>query len=60
VRLAGVRRQRRAAELVVVRLGTFDEDPGVRPSMRIFTSSAATWEPIPDDGLKRFPEGLTA
>ena len=45
---------------VVVRLGTFDGDPGVRPTLRLYTNYAAPWEPIPDDGLKRYPEGLTA
>jgi hypothetical protein len=38
------------------RLGTFDGDPGIRPSARQFTAYAAVWEPIPDDGLPRFPE----
>ena len=37
-----------------VRLGSFDEDPGVRPSWRQFVAFAAAWEPIPDDGLPRF------
>ena len=37
-----------------IRLGTFDGDPGVRPSSRQFVSSAAPWEAIPDDGLERF------
>jgi hypothetical protein len=41
-----------------VRLSAFDEDPGVRPSWRTFTAYAAAWEPIPDDGLQRFAEGL--
>src|SRR5690349_6852983 len=36
-----------------VRLGAFDGDPGVRPSLRQFVDSAAPWEPIPDDGLPR-------
>jgi hypothetical protein len=40
-----------------VRLGTFDADPGIRPQWRQFTAYAATWEPIPDDGLPRYPEG---
>lgn len=40
-----------------VRLGAFDDDPGVRPTFRQFTAYAAPWEPIPDDGLERFPEG---
>jgi hypothetical protein len=39
-----------------VRLGAFDEDPGVRPSYRQYVAYAAQWEPIPDDGLPRFPE----
>ena len=43
-------------ELVAVRLGTFDSDPGMRPSYRQFTAYAASWEPIPDDGLPRYPE----
>jgi hypothetical protein len=40
-----------------VRLGTFDEDPGIRPGHRQFVAYAATWEQIPDDGLPRYPEG---
>lgn len=39
-----------------VRLGAFDSDPGIRPSFRQFVAYAAPWEPIPDDGLPRFPE----
>jgi hypothetical protein len=39
-----------------VRLGSFDTDPGVRPSFRQFVDYAAAWEPIPDDGLPRYPE----
>ncbi|HEX4107306.1 MAG TPA: GFA family protein [Solirubrobacteraceae bacterium] len=42
-----------------VRLGVLVGDPGVRPSRRQFTAYAAPWEPIPDDGLPRFPERLT-
>lgn len=42
---------------VSVRMGAFDEDPGVRPSWRVFVTYAAPWEPIPEDGLERFPEG---
>jgi hypothetical protein len=41
---------------VGVRLGAFDSDPGVRPQWRQFVAYAAPWEPIPDDGLPRFPE----
>jgi hypothetical protein len=42
-------------DVLVVRLGAFDGDPGIRPSARQFVDSAAVWEPIPDDGLPRFP-----
>jgi hypothetical protein len=42
--------------ILSVRLGAFDEDPGVRPSYRQYVAYAASWEPIPDDGLPRFPE----
>jgi hypothetical protein len=40
-----------------VRLGAFDDDPGVRPSWRAYVAYAASWEPVPEDGLERFPEG---
>ena len=39
-----------------VRMGAFDEDRGVGPSARQFVAYAAEWEPIPDDGLPRYPE----
>ncbi|HLW96106.1 MAG TPA: GFA family protein [Solirubrobacteraceae bacterium] len=39
-----------------VRMSAFDGDPGVRPSWRTYVSYAAVWEPIPDDGLERYPE----
>jgi hypothetical protein len=39
-----------------VRLGTFDGDPGLRPTFRAFVTYAAPWEPIPDDGLERHAE----
>jgi hypothetical protein len=42
--------------LIGPRMGTFDADPGVRPSYHQFVAYAAPWEPIPDDGLPRFPE----
>jgi hypothetical protein len=45
---------------VGLRLGAIDGDPGVRPSKRQFVDYAAVWEPIPDDGLKRFPESRRA
>src|SRR5579859_333971 len=39
-----------------VRLGAFDTDPGIRPSLHQFVAYAAPWEPIPDDGLPRYDE----
>jgi hypothetical protein len=44
-------------EVKSVRLGAFDGDPGIRPQYRTYVDYAATWEPIPPDGLPRFPEG---
>ena len=44
-------------EVASVSLGAFDTDPGIRPSYRQFVAYAAAWEPIPDDGLPRYPEG---
>jgi hypothetical protein len=41
-----------------VRMSAFDGDPGVRPSGRTYVAYAADWEPIPDDGLERWPEGM--
>jgi hypothetical protein len=43
-------------DVIGVRMGTFDADPGVRPAFRQFVAYAAPWEPIPDDGLPRHPE----
>jgi hypothetical protein len=42
-------------EQVVVRLGTLDRNPGIRFEYRQFVDSAASWEPIPDDDLPRYP-----
>jgi len=49
-----------SGEIAGVRLGAFDDDPGVRPGARQYVAYAAPWEPLPDDGLPRFPEGRTA
>lgn len=43
-------------ESVGIRMGTFDDDPRIRPTVRQFVAYAAPWEPIPDDGLPRFAE----
>ena len=45
-------------ELIAVRLGPLDQDPGVRPNVHQFVTYAASWEPIPDDGFPRFPERM--
>jgi hypothetical protein len=36
--------------------GAVDGDPGIRPESHAFVAYAASWEPIPDDGLPRYPE----
>jgi hypothetical protein len=43
-----------------VRLGAFDQDPGIRPVAHQFVAYAAPWESLPDDGLPRFPEQRVA
>jgi hypothetical protein len=50
----------RDPDRVGIRLGTFDDDPGIRPSLRQFVAYAASWEPIPDDGLERHEESADA
>ena len=47
-------------EVMGVRLGAIDGDPGVRPSGHQFTTYAAPWAPVSDDGLPRWPEGRPA
>jgi hypothetical protein len=42
--------------VVWIRMGTFDGDPGIRPAYRQYVAYAAPWEAIPDDGLPRYPE----
>jgi hypothetical protein len=37
-----------------VRRAALDEDPGTPFTHRQFTDFAASWEPIPDDGLPRY------
>ena len=49
-------RRRDDRERVFVRLGVLDGDPGIRPTFRQYVAYAAPWEPVPDDGLERFPE----
>lgn len=38
-----------------LRLGGLDSDPGIRPQFHVHVESAAPWEPLPDDGLPRYP-----
>jgi hypothetical protein len=45
---------------VAVRLGALDRDPGIRPGYRQFVDSATSWEPIPEDGLERYPRARGA
>jgi hypothetical protein len=45
-----------SADYTGVRLGAIDGDPGIRPRSRAFVAYAASWEPIPDDGLPRYLE----
>jgi hypothetical protein len=48
------------ADPIGIRMGAFDADPGIRPSVRQFVTYAAPWEPIPDDGLPRYAESRHA
>ncbi len=46
-------------DLIAVRLGALDQDPGIRPGVHQFVDYAAPWAPVPDDGLPRFPERMS-
>ena len=39
---------------VSIRLGTLDDDPGLRPQFHNFVADAPAWLPVPDDGLPRY------
>jgi hypothetical protein len=41
---------------VSIRLGTLDDDPGIRPQFHNFVADAPAWLPVPDDGLPRYEE----
>ena len=43
-------------DLIAIRLGAFDDDPGIRPAYHQYVAYAAPWEAIPDDGLPRSDE----
>jgi len=39
---------------VSIRLGSLDDDPGIRPQYHTFVDSRAVWDELPDDGLPRY------
>jgi len=39
---------------VSVRLGSLDDDPGIRPQYHSFVDSRAPWEELHEDGLERY------
>ena len=39
---------------VSIRLGTLDDDPGIKPQCHTFVGSKASWDELPEDGLERF------
>ncbi|MBS1861675.1 MAG: GFA family protein [Actinobacteria bacterium] len=43
-------------DLISIRLGAIEGDPGIRPELHQWVSSAATWEELPEDGLPRYEE----
>ncbi|HMT05481.1 MAG: GFA family protein [Solirubrobacterales bacterium] len=45
-------------DILAIRLGALNEDPGIRPLAHQFTDYAAPWFPVPEDDLPKFPERL--
>jgi hypothetical protein len=41
---------------VSIRLGTLDDDPGIRPQFHNYVADAPAWLPVPGDGLPRYDE----
>ena len=39
---------------VSIRLGTLDDDPGIRPQFHSFAADVPPWDRLPDDGLPRY------
>jgi hypothetical protein len=39
---------------VSIRMGSLDDDPGIRPMYHAFVGSRAPWDDLPDDGLPRY------
>jgi hypothetical protein len=47
------------SEVVWVRMGVLDADPGLRPSRHTWVRSAPAWLPVPEDGLPRYDHRST-
>jgi hypothetical protein len=44
---------------VSIRLGSLDDDPGIRSQFHTFAGSRAPWDELPDDGLPRYEGAKT-
>jgi hypothetical protein len=44
-------------DMLGIRLGALDGDPGIRPQYHQWLESSPAWYEIPDDGLPRYPQG---
>jgi hypothetical protein len=40
---------------VSIRLGTLDDDPGIRPGYHSFVDDLPAWDTLAEDGLPRYP-----
>jgi hypothetical protein len=49
-------RDPRDPDRMSIRMGAFDSDPGIRPSVHQFVAYAVAWEPLPGDDLPRHEE----
>jgi len=47
-------------DVISIRMGAFDDDPGIRPMWHQYVAYAAPWDAIPDDGLPRHDEARPA
>jgi hypothetical protein len=43
---------------VSIRMGAFDDDPGIRPQFHTYVDDRAPWDEI-TDGLPKYPAGRT-
>ena len=41
---------------ISIRIGSLDDDPGIRPQYHTFVGSRAPWDELPADGLPRYEE----